>query len=282
MDFCKKNAKLIIPDQSDQGNALARTTHLCIGSHPDDIEIMAIQGIMDCYGTSDQWFSGVTLTNGGGSPRGGPYLDVTDEQMRGIRQKEQEKAALIGKYTAQIMLGYRDYEVKDGNQCCVVKDLIKILKKTKPGIVYTHNLADKHDTHVSACLKVIEAIRTLSPDDQPSIVLGCEVWRGLDWLTIEDKKVLDCTQKENIQAALLGVYDSQISGGKRYDLAVQGRYRSNATFHETVEVDTVSSMSFAMDMTPLIKEISLDPTTWMNEKISRFERDILQRIKRFQ
>jgi LmbE family N-acetylglucosaminyl deacetylase len=259
MKFHINEGEIIIPDKSEPEDALTRTTHMCIGAHPDDIEIMAAEGIMKCYHSQDQWFTGVTLTNGGGSPRSGAYQYVTDEQMRSIRHKEQEKAAMVGEYSAQILLGYRDLDIKNTNPEKVAQDLVTILEKARPDVVYTHNLADKHDTHVSACLRVIEAIRKISIDSRPKVLFGCEVWRGLDWLSNRDKNVLDCSQKQNIQAALLGIHDSQISGGKRYDLAVQGRNRANATFHETIEVDFADSISFAMDMTPLVIDADLDP-----------------------
>jgi len=38
---------------------------------------------------------------------------------------------------------------------------------------------------------------------------------------------------ENLQFALLGVFESQIAGGKRYDLALMGRRRANATYFES-------------------------------------------------
>jgi len=275
------SAKIIITDKSSRSGALERTTHMAIGAHPDDIEIMAVEGIMKCYHSNDLWFTGVTLTSGGGSPRGGAYKDVTDEQMRAIRHKEQKKAAMVGEYSAQVMLDYRDYDIRDVQQKKVVRDLVMVLEKTKPGIVYTHNLADKHDTHVAASLRVIEAIRKMPQVHRPDSLFGCEVWRSLDWLPDRDKKMLDCSPKENLKAALLGVHDSQISGGKRYDLAVQGRNRANATFHETLAVDSASSLSIAMDMTPLIRGLDLDPAVWVKEKIRNFENDVFQSIKIF-
>ena len=40
----------------------------------------------------------------------------------------------------------------------------------------------------------------------------------------------DLSAHESLQAALIGVFDSQICGGKRYDLATQGRRRAHATY----------------------------------------------------
>ena len=72
---------IFIPDEASLENALTRTTHLAIGAHSDDIEIMAYHGIVDCYGyrRKDKWFSGVTVTNGRGSSRVGPvsYTHLT-------------------------------------------------------------------------------------------------------------------------------------------------------------------------------------------------------------
>ncbi len=63
---------------------------------------------------------------------------------------------------------------------------------------------------------------------------GCEVWRDLDWLNDDEKVLLDCSQHQNIARALSSVFDSQIIGGKRYDLAVEGRRAANATFGRNV------------------------------------------------
>lgn len=84
--------------------------------------------------------------------------------------------------------------------CSVVKDaanrqleleLVKILKQAKPDVVYTHNLLDKHDTHIATVLAFFRAIRSLPSEERPRQVIGCEMWRDLDWLNDEDRLVLD-------------------------------------------------------------------------------------------
>lgn len=61
MKLSSPQADLYIPDERQTAvAALARTTHLCIGAHPDDIEAMAYHGIAACFGRSDRWFSGIT------------------------------------------------------------------------------------------------------------------------------------------------------------------------------------------------------------------------------
>jgi hypothetical protein len=54
-------------------------------------------------------------------------------------------------------------------------------------------------------------------------VIGCEVWRALDGIVDAEKMMMDLSGHENLQMALLVVFDSQITGGKRYYLASMGR-----------------------------------------------------------
>lgn len=280
MRFEQENAFIFIPDGENQTKALARTTHLCIAAHQDDIEIMAAQPILACFQHDQTWFTGVVMTDGRGSPRDGMYAHITDENMREIRLKEQKKAATIGEYSALVCLDYPSSELKDASRASCVKDLIQIFDLTKPKFVYTHNIADKHDTHVAVALRVIEVLRSLQIQDQPEKVLGCEVWRSLDWLNDTDKEVMDLSQHNNLQNALLGVFDSQIAGGKRYDLAAMSRRQANATFFESHGVDDASGISYALDLTPLMNDASVHPSHYINEFIHRFERDVMDRIFR--
>lgn len=177
-----KNAIVYIPDVTEETKALGRTTHLCIAAHQDDIEFMSFAPISECFARQDKWFCGVVTTDGAGSPRNGLYDDYTDEQMKAVRIEEQKKAATIGEYGAQILLGYSSANVKEKDNTDVIADYVEILKATRPEYVYIHNLADKHITHVATAVKAIEAMRKLPKNKRPKKVYGCEVWRSLDWL----------------------------------------------------------------------------------------------------
>jgi LmbE family N-acetylglucosaminyl deacetylase len=80
-----ESANLYVPDGTDVRDALSRTTHLCIGAHPDDIEIMAYHGIAACFQRPDRWMCGVIVTDGSSSSRLGPYARTTDEEMRAAK-----------------------------------------------------------------------------------------------------------------------------------------------------------------------------------------------------
>jgi LmbE family N-acetylglucosaminyl deacetylase len=274
------SAEVYIPDGLELEQALKRTTHLAVSAHQDDIEIMAAAPIMRCYQRTDLWFSGVVITDGRGSPRDGIYKDYTDEAMRQVRFSEQRKAAVIGEYAALVMLDYPSKIIKYGTDTQAVEDLIEILEATHPREVYTHNLADKHDTHVATALRVIRAIRSLPEHERPHKLFGCEVWRDLDWLVDDEKVSFDLSAHENLQSALLGVYDSQISGGKRYDLATLGRRRANATYYESHGVDVTTGLSYAMDLTPLVVTPVKDINDFVQEHIQHFAHDIADRLTR--
>ena len=280
MKFHLNTAEIYIPDNEPEEKALSRTTHLCLAAHQDDIEIMAAQPIIECFQQKDKWFTGVVVTDGRGSPRNSIYENYSDDEMRLVRFKEQRKAAIVGEFAAQIMLDIPSKIIKDASRPEPVDDILAILRATKPKVVYTHNLADKHDTHVGVTLRVIEALRKLSPAERPERVVGCEVWRALDWMVDSDKVTMDLSRHENLQFALLGVFDSQIVGGKRYDLASMGRRRANATYFESHGVDDSQGLSYGVDMTALMNDPSLDPATFIGEFMQRFVEDVNQRIYR--
>ena len=281
MKFSVDSAEVFVPDGRAPGEALARTTHMAVGAHQDDLEIMAFDGILECFQRDDKWFTGVVVTNGSGSPRDDLYKDYTDTEMRVVRRTEQAKAAVVGEYAAQVLLDYPSSVVKDGADRTPVEDLVRLLQASMPQVLYTHSLSDKHDTHVAVTLRVIEAIRRLPEAERPQQVYGCEVWRDLDWLLDGDKVTFDVSAHQNLQAALLGVFDSQISGGKRYDLATMGRRRANATYYASHSTDISTGMIFAMDLTPLIEDPDRDVGAFVLGLIERFAQDVTARLVRF-
>jgi hypothetical protein len=83
MKFHLDTAEIFVPDALPVEQALARTTHLCISAHQDDIEIMAVQPIIECFQQKDKWFTGVVFTDGRGSPRDNLYKDYWEPTVHG-------------------------------------------------------------------------------------------------------------------------------------------------------------------------------------------------------
>ncbi len=273
-------AEIFVPDNTPVEKALQRTTHLAIGAHQDDIEIMAYDGILKCFNNEKNWFTAVVVTNGSGSPRDGIYAKYTDEEMQKVRRKEQKKAAFVGEYSAVVFLDYPSSTLKDKSNSSPKEDIKTVLSITKPQVVYTHNLADKHETHVATVIRTIQALRELPEEIKPQNLYGCEVWCDLDWLPDKYKVAFDVSQHENLSAALLGIFDSQICGGKRYDLATIGRRRANATYFATHGVDVATAIIYALDLTALIKDTKISIEEYIAGYIEKFKTEVVERIKK--
>jgi len=280
MNLHHNSTEIYVPDNWPVEAALSRTTHAAIGAHQDDIEMMAAHPVLECYQKEDLWFTGIVMTDGRGSPRTGKYKNYSDDEMYFTRMEEQRKAARLGSYSALVMLNYPSAIVKNPAIREPVEDIIELLKTIKPKAVYTHNLADKHDTHVGVALRVIAAIRELPRKKRPQKLFGCEVWRGLDWLQDTDKVEMDLSEHEKLQLALLEVFDSQIAGGKRYDLGTMGRRRANATFSEAYDTDTATGLAYAMDMSPLIFDETISVIDFVQNLIDNFAQDVRDRLRR--
>lgn len=272
--FAQPNSEVYIPDGSDPADALARTTYLCIAAHQDDIEIMAVEGILRAYENPELHFTGCVVTDGHGSPRAGKFANVSDDEMALIRVEEQREAARIGKYSAQVFLGYPSSEVKKGGNQALKEDLKNLIRQTRPEVLYTHNLADKHATHVGVLMRVLEALRELEPEELPAKLIGCEVWRNLDWLSDEKKVVMDTSENKELQAQLVDVFVSQVQGGKNYTDAILGRRAANATFYASHATDKATGLSFGMDMTPLMMDKDLDPSEFVKGFLQDFQENV--------
>ena len=279
MKFSNPQADIFVPagDLSPE-QALGRVTHLCIGAHQDDIEIMAHAGISDCLDTPGKAFGGVVVTNGAGSPRTGGYAPMTDEEMQGVRRQEQRAAATLGRYAIQLQLAHPSAVVKTPGHAGVAADFAQIFGGCTADVVYLHNPADKHDTHVAVLLRCIEALRALPAAQRPRRVLGCEVWRDLDWLVDADKVALDAGRHPELAVELLKVFDSQVTGGKRYDLATMGRRSANATFFESLATDKTNQLIFGMDLTPLVVDESKDIVDFVGSLIKVLETDVRKKL----
>jgi LmbE family N-acetylglucosaminyl deacetylase len=280
MKLHHRTAEIFVPDGKPAAAALKRVTHLGIGAHQDDLEFMAFHGIIECFTSGQKWFGGVTCTNGSGSARTGAYANHSDAQMMAVRRGEQKAAAVVGKYGAMIQLDYPSAAVKNSAAPALKNDLKKILAATRPQVVYTHNLADKHVTHIGVVIAAIQAMRELPRAQRPKKVIGCEVWRDLDWLPDADKVVMDVSCYDHLAAALNGVFDSQIAGGKRYDLATTGRRAANATFAESHATDKANQVILGMDLTPLVADENLDIVAFAAGFVEKFADDVKMKLRR--
>ena len=274
MKFNNDRSVLFIPGGKEE---LEKVTDLGIGAHPDDLEFMTWRGILAGVVDSQRAFMGITLTDGGGSSRTGPYANCSDEGMKKIRLREQKNAACVGNYVALAALGYTSGEVKKRERA-VKDDLRNLVLASRPDFVYTHNLADRHLTHLATASLVIEVLREVREIYRPQKLYGCEVWRSLDWLAKEDRLIFDVGARPSLSMSLMGLYDSQISGGKGYDKATFGRRQANATYNDAYAPDESQLLELAMDMTALIDDPQLSLEDFLAKKIEHFKEEALQNL----
>lgn len=281
MRFQRRDAEVYRPhgESSSKGEVAleswAKTTHLGIVAHPDDLEIVAIHGVLECYETEGRSFAGVVISDGAGSARGAAFAGLTEEELIAERRFEQRCAADLGRYGAVALLGYPSGELKGGVNLGVVADLELVLRAACPEVLYTHCPFDRHPTHLAVLLHVLEAIARLPSAERPRRILGCEVWRDLDWLPKGRKLPLDVSAHPELQAALLEVYRSQIEGGKRYDRGVLGRRRAQATFTESHETDVATLITLAMDLVPLVDDSRNALTALRRAVLEEFDADLV-------
>ncbi|MBP7831149.1 MAG: PIG-L family deacetylase [Kiritimatiellae bacterium] len=259
-------ASLLVPDELPLEKALARVTHLGIGAHPDDLEIVALHGIHAGWDSSG--FGGIVCTNGGPA-----WLEV--------RRREQEEAARIGRYGLLVQLEYDSAAIRGAAVRDLEADLAILLGQMSPQTIYTHSPADRHETHVAVALAVLRVLRRLPPERRPAAVYGVEVWGGLDWLPPGARVELDVSDGAALGSELIGLFRSQIDGGKRYDAAVAGRRAANATFADPYAPDRARELCLALDLTPLVQNTSLDIEGYVAAQLDRFRQEAVQRLRRY-
>ena len=280
MQLKNRTSEIFIPDGAALDKALGRTTHMGIGAHQDDLEIMTYDGILRCFGHQNRWFWGITVTNGKDSPRTGIYSNFSDEDMQKVRKDEQKKAAVLGEYSGIALLDYPSSVAQNPGNNDLKEHIKTLISAARPSIIYTHNPADKHDAHIAVMLRTIQALRELPDNLKPEKVYGCEVWRDLDWMVDEDKVAFDVSENENFAISLLGLFDSQICGGKQYDLATMGRRRANATYSESHGVDTANLVIYGINLTPLIWNSQQSMLDYIVDYIERFKTDVTVRLNK--
>lgn len=241
-------------DGKPLAGALERTSHLGIAAHPDDLEIMTWHGIGSCIDRDDRWFSGVVVTDGAGSSRSGRFASLSDDEMRQVRFEEQVRAARDGQYSALVHLAAASGDIVGRSHRGVIDDLAAIIATARPEYVYTHSPLDGHRTHLAVVGHLIAALRIVPPDQRPRALYGCEVWGSLDWLPASRRVAFDVSGRAERCTGLIAVHESQIAGGKRYDLATLGRKRANATYHDSHQIDSATALEYAIDLSELLDD----------------------------
>ena len=57
---------------------------------------------------------------------------------------------------------------------------------------------------------------------------------------------------------------------------------ANATYYASHATDTETALSFAMDLTPLVRDASIEPAAYVCGYIDKFRADVAGRLSRLQ
>lgn len=279
LELSRPQADVFVPDGGSAEEALARVTHLGIGAHADDLEIMAYDGIRRGRQDPAAFFGGVVCTDGSGATRAGAFANATDAEMRRIRRDEQREAAKRGGYAVVVQLDHPSAAVRQGVAPEVLRDLGVVIAGARPEVVYTHNPMDAHVTHLGVCAAVVDAVRRLPAAARPARVLGCEGWRGLDWLADADKTWLDLGSDAEDWSRLVASFASQIEG-RPFGEGARGRARANAVFREQRSAGGDEHLWLALDLTPVTRDDGPDLEAFVRAHLERFTEDVLGALAR--
>ncbi len=258
----------------------ANTTNLlAISAHQDDIEIMAMDGILRAYGSKKYAFYAAVVGDGANCLKAGKYSEVSDKEMIEARNQEQLRASQIGEYSKLYFLKHAHSEIEQEENESIIKELQKLILEVKPEIVYTHNIFDKNPHHVKITQLVIDAINGLNIDDRPRLLYGCEIFRSLDWLPDKYKITFDLSDNKELQQRLVNVYDTRVEQSRNYTKAVMGRKLANAAFvSSNCATDEDKMYWYGINLTPVIqKNISLNE--YCIKILNDFNRELLTNIK---
>ncbi len=237
--------------QGDGEQDLSLGTHLAIGAHPDDLEIMAGPLIEECLQDDRKKFVGVVCTHGvSDSFISENSTQLISEKIK-VRRSEQLKAAELAGYFAVIQLGHSSSDVKNPRFTILKEQLSELIKTIKPQKVYTHNPFDRHRTHRAVFRNVFESLR--DSQFRPEEFLGCEVWRGLDWLDSEKKRALSINDTAFIEK-LISCFSSQQDSQRDYALGLRSRLKANQTFNDAYKSLESDHILYALDLKHLLEK----------------------------
>jgi len=263
-----------VPAGGDPLDAVASATDLGVVAHPDDLELLLAGPLLACRHDPDRRFVGVVCTDGAGSVRPDDLADLDDEAFVGVRAGEQVRAADAAGMAAVVLLGHPSVGVCGTGVARrrVVDELAAVVAHARPDVVHTHDPADAHRTHVAVATATVTALRRLPVGDRPRRLVGWEGWRDLGWLGPAHLVVEDLSGRVDDAVAIARHHASQL-GPKRYDEAVAGRWRANATFAAQRQPDATEALARGSDLTPLLDD-DVDPAAFVASLVQRFADEV--------
>lgn len=254
--------------------ALARTTHVGVGAHQDDVEIMAGPMLLK---NKDSWMT-VIVTDGAASKSvlNGVATDLTPRQLTDMRQREQREAAretgtpvIQLKYPSAAVGGHMG-EGKREEAAFALGTLFAAMPRTQE--VFGHNPIDKHATHLGVLAVQTAALRAAKPP-QLKNVYAMEVWGGLTGIPESQLSMFVVEDGKDLAAinTLVGKYQSQIQGqGRDYAATTTARMVGHGGYVSNPHLSNPPvGMVIGLDITDFAKGESCDMGALAKELLER-------------
>ncbi len=273
-----KNFEFFSPFNLELSKALASAKIIGIGAHSDDLDFMCLSAIEAGRKAGASNFLGVVVSDGSGSTRGEAFKDLSPAAFAEVRKREQREAATWASYSGVIQLNHSSALIRQAKAEKLESDFLEIFGNGKIETVFTHSPFDRHPTHRALCVHLLRALQKLPKSRRPKKVIGCEVWRSLDWIPASKKIIFPVSSSESQMKTLFDLYQSQIVGAKNYTQAVIGRKRSNATFSESHLADNSAFAEYGIDLTAVATgKITLQK--YAQQMLDLFQQEILKELK---
>ncbi len=186
---------------------------LAVVAHPDD-EVLGCGGTLARYATEGCNCHILILSEGVTSRDNKRNLKKRAFELKRIKIQAQKAAKILGVKTVNFNY-FADNRMDSVDFLEVVKAVEKIVKKTKPVIVFTHNSSDLNIDHSITAKAVVTATRPV-PGISVKEVYSFEVPSSTEWAFPEKKNVfvpnnfIDISNSLKIKIRALEAYPSEI------------------------------------------------------------------------
>lgn len=188
---------------------------LAIGCHPDDLEI-GCGGTLAKYARLGHKVVMCHITSGSMG-----HVIIEPEELVKIREKEAEEAAkVLGSESISLHVG--DIEVESSNHK-ILKDLILVVKETKPDVIITHNADDYMRDHMETYRLAYNAsfasslphmVRQVGRHEKIAPIFHMDTLAGIGFLPTEYVDISDFIE---LKIEALNCHESQVKWMKDHD-----------------------------------------------------------------
>lgn len=179
-----------------------------LSPHPDD-DVFGIGGTLSLFSRINSQITIIYLCNGSK----GNNFGKKDNNLIKTRKKESLLSGKILNIKNQIFYNNEDGEL-NLNQI-IINNLVQIIKKNDPNIIFTPNIVDNHEDHKATNKLLYETLKKIDVSEQKNIKIAqYEIWTPL-----YPNKIINITKEIATKNKLVSCHQSQLKS-RNYDKAI--------------------------------------------------------------